>query len=50
MKEISKWRTGEMEKADRELVNVYLPGPRPGKSDGKKIRRSGKVNRESVTE
>lgn len=26
LKEISKWRTGEMEKGDRELGKVYLPG------------------------
>lgn len=47
---ISKWRTGEMEKGDRELVSVCLPGLGLGKSDGKKIRRRGKVNRESMTE
>lgn len=50
LKEIGKWRTGEMGKADIELVYVYLPGLRLGKSDGKKIRRRGKVNRESMTE
>lgn len=47
---ISKWRTGEMKKGDRELVRVCLPGLGLGKSDGKKIRRRGKVNRESMTE
>ncbi len=50
LKEISKWRTGEMEKGDRELVNAYLPGFRLGESDGKKIRKRGKINRQSVTE
>lgn len=50
LKEISKWRAGEMEKGDRELVNAYLPRFRLGESDGKKIRRRRKVNRQSVTE
>lgn len=39
-----------MENGDRELVNVCLLGLRLGKGDGKKIRRRGKVNRESMSE
>ena len=40
----------EVERGDGELVNVYLSGLRLGKSDGKKIGRKGKVNKESMTE
>lgn len=39
-----------MENGDRELVNVCLLGLGLGKSDGKKIRWKGKVNRESMSE